>query len=139
MYLLDTNAISEMRKAKRGKADEGFTEWLSKADKTFFYTSAVVMMELECGVLSMERKDKAQGAVLRAWLEAVKADLFYCRILPIDETTAEICATLHIPDKSPENDSWIAATAKQHRLILITRNETDFERTGVKLFNPFSG
>lgn len=86
----------------------------------------------------MERKGKTQGAVLRRWLDEVVKPAFSGRILPIDADTAAICAALHIPDKSPENDAWIAATAKQHRLILVTRNTADFERTGVRLFNPFA-
>lgn len=65
MYLLDTNAISEMRKVKRGKANHGFTRWLKSTDTSHFYTSTVVMMELERGVLGMERKDPAQGTILR--------------------------------------------------------------------------
>ncbi|EGC16416.1 PIN domain-containing protein [Kingella denitrificans] len=79
----------------------------------------------------------SQGAVLREWLDTVVKPAFEGRILPIDEATAEICAALHIPDHAPENDSWIAATAKQHRLILVTRNIKDMDRAGVKLLNPF--
>nr|CBA05611.1 putative plasmid stability-like protein [Neisseria meningitidis alpha275] len=101
------------------------------------YTSAIVMMELERGVLGMECKDGQQGGILRRWLEEVVKPTFKARILPINETTAEICARLHIPDKSPENDAWIAATAKQHGLTLATRNIKDFEHSGVKLINPF--
>ncbi|QQB43038.1 PIN domain-containing protein [Kingella denitrificans] len=83
------------------------------------------------------RTGLSQGAVLREWLDTVVKPAFEGRILPIDEATAEICAALHIPDHAPENDSWIAATAKQHRLILVTRNIKDMDRAGVKLLNPF--
>lgn len=135
MYLLDTNVISDTRRPKR--TDSGLKQWLSDKDPAAFYTSAIVMMELERGVLGMERKDQAQGALLREWLENTVKPAFSGRVLPIDETTAEICAALHIPDRSPENDSWIAATAKQYRLTLVTRNTADFEHTGAKLLNPF--
>ena len=56
----------------------------------------------------------------------------------VDEATAGICARLHIPDRAPENDSWIAATAKQHGLTLATRNVKDMRHAGIKLFDPFA-
>ena len=55
----------------------------------------------------------------------------------MDENTARICAKLHIPDHTPENDAWVAASAIQHNLVLVTRNTDDFARTGVRLLNPF--
>lgn len=136
MYLLDSNIISEMRRLDRANA--GVQAWLNATDSAEIYTSAITIMELERGVLAMERKDKAQGAILRAWLEQTIKPAFAARILPIDERTAAICARLHVPDRAPENDAWIAALAIQHRLTLVTRNERDFERTGAKLLNPFS-
>ena len=69
MYLLDTNAISEMRKAKQGKASPSFVQWADSVDDATLCTCAVVMMELERGVLGMERKDPAQGLHLRRWLD----------------------------------------------------------------------
>lgn len=135
MYLLDTNVISETRRANR--ADGNVRAWLNTIDPAEMYTSAIVMMELERGVLGMECKDGQQGGILHRWLEEVVKPTFKDRILPINETTAEICARLHIPDKSPENDAWIAATAKQHGLTLATRNIKDFEHSGVKLINLF--
>lgn len=136
MYLLDSNIISEIRRLDRANA--GVQAWLNATDSAEIYTSAVTMMELERGVLAMERKDKAQGAILRVWLEQTIKPAFAARILPIDERTAAICARLHVPNRAPENDAWIAALAIQHRLTLVTRNERDFERTGAKLLNPFS-
>lgn len=135
MYLLDTNLISETRRIP--KINAGVAKWLKQTPKESLYTCAVVMMELERGVLGMERKDSAQGLHLRRWLEQDVKRRFAGRILPIDEDTATICARLHVPDRSPENDAWIAAIAIQHRLTLVTCNVADFSESGAKLLNPF--
>ena len=137
MYLLDTNIISEIRKLAKNKCDKNVADWVRSTSKDLMFTNAVVMMELERGVMSIERKDTTQGKLLRHWFEMDVKPAFHGKILKIDEQTAQICAKLHIPDHAPENDAWIAASAIQHNLVLVTRNTTDFSRTGVKLFNPF--
>lgn len=135
MYLLDTNLISEMRRPRH--TNQGVKAWLASVDGATLYTSAAVIMELERGVLRIERKDTRQGAVLRTWLEQTVKPAFNGRILPIDEHTAAICARLHIPDPAPENDAWISASAIQHGLTLVTRNTADFAASGARLLNPF--
>lgn len=135
MYLLDTNIISATRRRMLDNAS--VFEWLATVDNTLIYTNAIVMMELERGILSMERKDKQQGKILRLWFEDTVKPSFAERILPITDKTAQICAKIHIPDHAPENDAWIASTAIEHRLILATRNVADFKKIAVKLFNPF--
>lgn len=137
MYLLDTNVISEIRRLKYGKCNPYVAHWVNNTSSELMYTNAIVMMELERGVLAMERKDKAQGQNLRNWLDNQVKPAFLGKVLPITDATAKLCAKLHIPDHAPENDAWIASSALEHRLILVTRNVADFERTGVKLFNPF--
>lgn len=84
----------------------------------------------------MQRKDAAQGQVLRLWFEVVRRE-FQGRVLPFDEGTALLCASLHVPNRRPERDAMIAATAKQHGYTLITRNTRDFSDCGVQVLNPW--
>ena len=138
MYLLDTNVISEMRKVATGRANLGLCEWASRQEASWFHISVVTAMELERGILSVERRDTQQVKLLRRWLEQVVRRQFGDKTLFIDDITAEICASLHVPNRCPENDAWIAAQAIQHNLTLVTRNEKDFIGLGIKLINPFS-
>lgn len=137
MYLLDTNIISEMRKIKKGRAHPRVTAWLAEQNPHDLYVNTVIVMEIERGILAMERKDRRQAESLRAWQQAFFNDFLSTPVLPVTDKTARICARLHIPDHAPENDAWIAASAIEHHLVLATRNTADFARTGAKLFNPF--
>ena len=137
MYLLDTNILSETRKIRTGKANQGVIDWLADTPEHLLYVNAVVLIEVERGILAKERKDPQQGEVLRQWFEHVVKPTFAERTFVVDENTARICAKLHIPDHAPENDAWVAASAIQHNLVLVTRNTDDFARTGVRLLNPF--
>ncbi|MDE8347511.1 MAG: type II toxin-antitoxin system VapC family toxin [Acidocella sp.] len=137
MFLLDTNVISELRKAGDGKADANVVAWLSSVDATTFYLSAVTLMEIELGILRIERRDPAQGARLRAWMDQRILPEFADRTLPVDTAVALRCAPLHVPDPRPERDAFIAATALAHGMTVVTRNVADFAPTGVPLLNPW--
>lgn len=137
MYLLDTNVLSELHKAIRGKGDPSVTAWLASTDLTTCHMSAISLMELEIGVLRLQRRDVAQAALLRTWLETRVLPEFRGRVLPVDEAVAMRCARLHVPDPSPERDALIAATALVHGLTVVTRNTVDFQATGVALVNPW--
>lgn len=66
MYVLDTNVLSELRKVRHGKADANVAAWAASVHAADLFVSAISIMELELGVLLMERKDAAQGGILRA-------------------------------------------------------------------------
>ena len=135
MYLLDTNVISELRHGKP-KQSKAVRAWAADKEMSRLFLSAITVLELEKGVQALERKMPPQGSALRDWLDRVKT-AFADRILPFTQDTAVLCAGLHFPDPKPERDAMIAATALQHRMILVTRNTVDFENTGVALINPF--
>tara|TARA_B100000929_G_scaffold282514_2_gene262595 strand:+ start:458 stop:886 length:429 start_codon:yes stop_codon:yes gene_type:complete len=137
MYVLDTNVVSELRKVRFGKADPAVAAWSESVDAAALFISAVTVMELELGVLRVERKDAEQGQLLRAWLDQHVLPEFSDRTLPVDTPVARQCARLHVPDKRGERDALIAATALVHGMSAVTRNVADFELTGVGLLNPW--
>ena len=69
MFLLDTNVVSELRKARTGKANPHVVSWASRVPAGSLFISAITVLELETGVLLIERRDSAQGVLLRAWLD----------------------------------------------------------------------
>lgn len=138
-YLLDTNVVSELRKIGDGKADANVVAWVGREDSTAFFLSAITILELELGILGVQRRDARQGARLRTWLDNHVRPEFAGRILSIDNAVATRCAHLHIPDRRNEVDALIAATALVHELTVVTRNVKDFEGTGAIIVDPWLG
>jgi predicted nucleic acid-binding protein len=139
MFILDTNVVSELRKISVGKADRYVALWADAVDAESLHISAITVLELEVGILQIERRDPSHGAMLRAWLETRVLPEFDERILPVDTAIARRCARLHVPDPRAERDALIAATALVHGMIVVTRNVADFAPTGVPLLNPWEG
>jgi predicted nucleic acid-binding protein len=137
MYLLDTNVLSELRKARSGRAAVAVVTWAGTVKPSALYVSAITIMELELGVVRVERRDAVQGALLRTWMNQHVLPTFSERVLPVDTAVALRCAHLHVPDPGAERDTLIAATALVHGLTLVTRNVADFEGRGVDLLNPW--
>ena len=136
MFVLDTNIVSELRRPE--KADKNVLAWASSMPLANFFISAITVLELELGVLSIERKDNVQGQALRTWLGSQVLPRFEGRVLPIDTIVAQQCAKLHVPDPRAERDALIAATALVHGMTVVTRNITDFASTGAPLLNPWN-
>ena len=137
MYLLDTNIVSELRKLETGKIHPQVYRWIKSNGFTHTYISAVTLVEIQTGILSLARKDKAQAASLDNWFTNRLLPAYRTRTLSVDTEVALICAQLHIPTKRPINDAYIAATAIAHNLTLVTRNVRDFQGLPLMLENPF--
>ena len=137
MYLFDTNVVSVLRKPSL--LDRHVAERLAAIPETRIFFSVMTLMELELGVVSMERKDVEQGRHLRQWFEQMRSDMDDKRILPVSEHVALQCARLHVPDRRPQVDALIAATALIHDFQLVTRNVADFQGIDrLRIFNPWA-
>lgn len=137
MYLLDTNVVSELRKARTKTVAPSVVAWAEGVVGHELFISVITLFELEMGALQVERRDPAQGRILRSWIDGQVKEAFRDRIMPIDAAVALRCAGLHIPDPRSYRDAFIGATAKEHGLLLVTRNVRDFERMGLELLNPW--
>ena len=134
-FLIDTNVVSELRKG--GRADPGVRAWFEEHTTDSLWLSALVIGELRRGVELLRRRDTKAGRSLDRWLQTITAD-FGDRILPVTTEVCERWALLNVPDPLPVIDGLLAATALVHNLVLVTRNTSDIERTGVGLVNPFA-
>lgn len=132
MYLLDTNVVSELRKPRPHAA---VVVWLEGIDETRLFLSAVTIGEIQAGIELTREQDAAKATEIEAWLDLV-ANAY--NILPMDAKVFRMWARLmHRRSDTLYEDAMIAATAKVHSLIVVTRNVTDFEPFGVDVFNPF--
>lgn len=135
-YLLDTNVISELRKPA-ATASAHVRDWTAARPRDSQFISVTTVMELETGVRQRERRDPAQGRILRAWLEDTVLTEFSDRILPVSLEVSRRTAALHVPDRRPQSDAMIAGTALVHDMTLVTRKVADFLPMGVRVINPW--
>lgn len=137
MYLFDTNIVSELRKAEKGRADANVMRWFRGVKTQQTWLSVISLVELRTGILRLERRDPVAAQNLSDWFHQSLMPEYEGRILPLDTRAAMLSAEFHIPDQSPLNDAYIAAIAKSNHLTVVTRNARDFEGFGVPLLNPF--
>ena len=137
MFLVDTNVVAELRRGRPGRANRNVIAWAGAIPAARLFLSVISILEIEIGVLLAERRDPEQGAVLRSWLDSNVMTAFAGRILPVDTAVVRRCARLHVPDRRPDRDALIAATALVHGMTVVTRNVSDFASTGVGIINPW--
>lgn len=135
MYILDTNVVSELRKGT--KAHRSVRTWAQAHPATSLYLSVVSILELEIGILLVERRDQKQGGILRTWMNGHVLPSFSGRILAVDTVVAQRCAALPVPNPRSDRDALIAATALVHGMTVVSRNVSHFQTTGVAVVNPW--
>lgn len=133
-FLIDTNVLSELRKGL--KANVGVRDWFSKTDSNQLYISVLTLGEIRQGIEQLKRRDEQAAKSLEIWLKQIETDSARL-ILPVTQEIADYWGQVNVPDKMPVIDGYLAATALVHDLMLVTRNVSDVERSGVKLLNPF--
>lgn len=132
MYLLDTNVISELRRARPHGA---VVAWIHSVPDQDLHVSAATMGEIQTGIEVTRERDAAKAAEIESWL--VKVSQTY-NILPMDERAFRAWARLmHRKPRQLIEDALIAATALVHNLIIVTRDVRDFHALGVRTLNPF--
>lgn len=131
-FLLDTNAISEIRRGR----DRRVRAWVDTVDDVELHLSVMTLGEIRIGIDRLRDRDGAQADVFSQWLGELRRR-FADRVLPVDARVAGEWGRLNAPASRNTVDSLIAATACAHDLIVVTRNTKDFEGCDVPLLNPW--
>lgn len=132
MYLLDTNVVSELR---RPRPHGAVVAWLQSVSDSELRLSAVTLGEIQAGIELTRDQDAAKADEIERWADLLAASY---NVLPMDAETFRIWARLmHRRSDTRYEDAMIAATARQHHLVVVTRNVADFSHFDVDLLDPF--
>lgn len=139
-YLLDTNVISELMKARPARS---VADWIVSTPEELMHLSVITIGEIRKGIDLLDEDEPRRGA-LQSWLDHDLRVRFAGRLLSFDEWVAERWGQIEALAKRqrvtlPTIDAQLAATALHHGLTFVTRNTADVRLTGVPLFNPWSG
>ena len=132
MYLLDTNVVSELR---RPKPHGAVLAWINSVDEADLHLSAVTLGEIQAGIETTRDQDSAKATEIERWLDLMASAY---NVLPMDGPAYRMWAQLmHSRSDTLYEDAMIAATARIHKLTVVTRNVADFAGFDVAVLNPF--
>lgn len=135
-YLVDTNVFSEGTKRE---PDSHVQDWMA-AHESELYVSTLTIGELRFGIEKLPNGKRRER--LQVWLQTV-CDTMDGRILSVNVSVAHVWGQLRAGWAAagvtvPAADGLIAAIAKRHSLVIVTRNVRDFAGSGVRTLNPFA-
>ena len=133
MWLLDTMVISELRKRA---PDQNVINWLSSAPEKSLFLSVVTISEIQRGIALQRSKDAPFAERLQDWLDEMMRN-YGDRVLPVTPEIACRWGELTARVGHDGADVIIAATALQHGLSVVTRNEQHFSQYSVPVVNPY--
>lgn len=133
-YLLDTCVVSQTRKKK---PNAGAITWLEAVSSEELYISVLVLGELKKGEALLRNKDTKAAESLEKWIQETW-NMFFDRILPVDEEVSVIWGEFNAIRPLPAIDSLMAATAKKHGMTMVTGNDKDLKGLDIPIHNPFS-
>ncbi len=138
-FLLDTNVVSEWAKPQ---LDPGVVAWLDTTDENSLFISVITIGELQLGIESLPQGIRRNR--LDAWLTQELAPRFDARTFAVGPNTAGIWGRITARRRAAGRpisvtDAYLAATAEEHDLTVVTRNVSDFAATGIRLINPWTG
>lgn len=132
-YLLDTNVFREIGKSQPHPHVEA---WLARVDDVELALSAISVREVRKGIAKLrERKPEIASAIEARVTETL--DAFADRVLPIDRAVAELWGKLLAENEKHIDDTGLAATARIHNLVLVTRNLADVATRGANTLDPY--
>lgn len=132
--LLDTNVLSELRKA--GRAKLSVIDWRATFEDEDLFLSVLILGEIRHGIELIRTRDRAQADAIERWLERT-IQAFHGRIIPVGAAIAETWGRCIPPEPVPDVDGLIAATALEYDMTVATRNTRHFVNCGVPVVNPF--
>lgn len=138
-YLLDTNVLSELIKPKPSR---NVVKWVAGQSLLDLAISCLTIGEISSGIQQLSSRS-ARRLELEAWLANDLSSHFTGRIYPVDVAVAETWGGLMAEAGAtgrplPVIDGILLATAKVHRLVFVTRNETDCSDRGITILNPWN-
>lgn len=133
MFLLDTVVLSELRKKER---NPGLVRWIADRGDNELFVSVVSIGEIERGIYQQRTKDTVFAQRLTDWLGQLLL-AYDDRILPVTTPIARRWGWLSAELGRADADILIAATALEHGMTMVTRNEKHFAPAGVRVINPW--
>lgn len=137
-WLLDTNVVSELWKPNANRQVTAVVSAHAQLDQ---FISAVSLAEIQYGIDLLAPSPRR--IALEGWINSQVRPQFQYRILPVTEQVlirwmALVAEGRRRNHTYSQPDLFLAATALEHDLTLVTRNTKDFATIpNLKLLNPW--